>query len=288
LLDSSPRTHSAPSPPEDGLSGAALEVQRSRPFSGLVRAGFVARGVTYGVIGGLAAALAAGAGRGGGTATQQGALELIARAPLGRIVVMVAALGTLAYALWKLALGIIGHGPEGSAGHHLKDRVANLAGGLVYLGLFGVCVRVVIGSAGSGTSEQRKATVGVLGWPGGRLIVAAIGVTLIVVSVVQIYEAVKGKFAEDSKLEDMSDAVARTFYMLGRIGLCARAIVFVLIGYFFVRTAIDYRPTNGIGLDGALAAVQRQTLGPVLLAVVAAGLLIFAVFSLFEARYRRL
>jgi hypothetical protein len=288
LLGSSPRTHAAGSPPTEGLASAALDVQRSRPFSGLVRAGFVARALTYGVIGGLAAALAVGVGTGSGTPTQQGALQLIAEAPLGRVVLIAAALGLLAYALWKLALGIIGHGPEGSTGHDIRDRIANLGGGVVYLGFFGVAVRVVIGSAGNGTTEQRRATAGVLGWPGGRLVVAAVGMTLIVVSLVQIYEALTDKFADESKLEEMSQTCWRAFHILGRIGLSARALVFALTGYFGVRTAIEYRPSNGLGLDGALAAVQRRPFGPVLLGAVAAGLLIFAVFSLLEARFRRL
>jgi hypothetical protein len=40
----------------------ARGVQRSRTFEVLARTGFVARGVTYGVIGGIALALALGAG----------------------------------------------------------------------------------------------------------------------------------------------------------------------------------------------------------------------------------
>jgi hypothetical protein len=50
--------------------------ERSRLFQWLVRAGFVARGITYGLIGVLALALAAGAGTPGTAPNQQGALEL--------------------------------------------------------------------------------------------------------------------------------------------------------------------------------------------------------------------
>jgi Domain of Unknown Function (DUF1206) len=288
LLDASPRRDIRPSPPTDGVAGAALEAQRSAAFCGLVRAGFVARGVTYGVIAGIAAALAAGVGSAGGTPNQQGALTFIAQAPLGFIVVMAAAVGLLAYALWKLALGIIGHGPEGSAGHNAKDRIANVAGGIVYLSFFAVAVHVLIGASGNETSEQRQATAGVLGWPAGRFIVGLVGAILIGVSLFQIWEALCDQFTDDNKLLDMGRARARAFLVIGRVGLCARALVFVLIGYFFIRAAVEYRPSNGIGLDGTLAAVHGEPFGAVLLAAVAAGLLTFAVFSFFEARYRRL
>jgi Domain of Unknown Function (DUF1206) len=42
---------------------------------------------------------------------------------------------------------------------------------VVYLAFFSVAVRVLIGSAGNQTQDQRQATAGVLGWPGGRWLV---------------------------------------------------------------------------------------------------------------------
>src|SRR5579871_6288614 len=89
----------------------ALGVQRSRPFELLVRAGFVTRSVTYGVVGGIALALAVGAGSAPAAPDQQGALALIASVPLGRVAVAVAAVGLLAYALWKLGQAAFGRGP---------------------------------------------------------------------------------------------------------------------------------------------------------------------------------
>jgi Domain of Unknown Function (DUF1206) len=258
-------------------------------FCWTVRAGFAARGLTYGVIGGIAAALALGVGSLGGTPNQQGALELIAAAPLGRVVIVVAAAGLLGYALWKLGQAVIGRGPEGGGGPTFKDRIANLGGALVYFAFFAVAVRVLIGSAGGNeTAQQRQATAGVLHWPGGSVIVMAGGAVLIGISLFQIWEAACDKFADDNKLIEMSRRAARAFLIVGRIGLIARAAVFVLTGYFLIRTAIEFRTNNGIGIDGALAAVHGEPLGALLLGLVAAGLLIFAVFSFLEARYRRL
>src|ERR1700731_4828736 len=99
-------------PTRSKTAAQALNVERSSAFRVLVRAGFVARALTYGVIGGVAAALAVGAGASSGSANQQGALTLIAHAPLGRVVVGGAAIGLLMYAVWKLSLPIIGRGPE--------------------------------------------------------------------------------------------------------------------------------------------------------------------------------
>ena len=51
---------------------------------------------------------------------------------------------------------------------------------------------------------------------------------------------------------------------------------------------MDYNPREAIGLDGALAKVANQSYGHVGLGVVAAGLIAFGLYSLADARYRRI
>lgn len=253
----------------------------------LVRGGFVARGLTYGIIGGLALALALGGGAGEAT-NQQGALSLIATAPLGRVALFAAAVGLLAYALWKLGQAAFGEGPEGGGGTAWTDRVANLAGGVVYLGFFLLAGHVLVGHAANATAQQHAAAAGVLGWPGGRVLVAAAGAVLIAVSAAQVREAVTAGFCREVKTSAMSRRARSTFIAFGRVGLTSRAIVFALVGWFLVRTAVDYDPSNANGIDGALRTLAGQEYGSWLLGVVAAGLVGFAVFSVAEGLYRRL
>jgi Domain of Unknown Function (DUF1206) len=267
----------------------ARGVQRSRPFIVLARTGFVARAVTYGVIGGIALALALGAGAAPAAPNQQGALGLIAGAPLGRVALVVVCVGLLGYALWKLSQALFGSGPEGGGSPKLKDRISNGASGVAYLVLFAVAVRILLGGSGGGASgSPSHTTAGVLGWPGGAAIVAIAGGAFIAICAYQIYEALSGGFAENAKLGEMTEPERRTYMTVGRVGLCARSIVFGIVGYFLLQAAVSYDPHDAVGIDGVLARVHREPLGTVLLALVAAGLLVFACYSLFEARYRRL
>ncbi len=257
-------------------------------FGWLVRAGFVARAITYTVIAVLALALAVGIGIHPDSASPQGALAVIVGAPLGQVALAVISLALLAYALWKLVLAFRGRGPEGGGGHSFMDRLACLGGGLVYLAFFAVSVGVLAGSDGNGSAQPRRTAAELLGLPAGEVLCAVTALVLVVVSLYQAYDAICGKFADDNKIEQMSAGCHRVFMVIGRVGLLARALIFTLVGYFLLRAAIDLHAGTAVGVDGALDDVHRGPLGGWLLALVALGLLTFAAFSLLEARFRRL
>ena len=75
---------------------------------------------------------------------------------------------------------------------------------------------------------------------------------------------------------------------IGTVGHLARAVVFGLVGAFLVKAAVEYNAAAAVGLDGALAKVQHQTYGHFLLGIVACGLIAFALYSISDARYRRI
>ena len=86
----------------------------------------------------------------------------------------------------------------------------------------------------------------------------------------------------------MAPAARPWFAWAGTAGYVARGVVFGLAGAFLVKAAIEFEPREAVGLDGALAKLVNADHGPILLGIVAAGLLAFAVFSFAEARYRRI
>jgi Na+/melibiose symporter-like transporter len=65
-------------------------------------------------------------------------------------------------------------------------------------------------------------------------------------------------------------------------------VVFCLVGAFLINAAIDYNPNQAVGLDGALAKIDHASYGPLLLGLVTVGLIAFGVYSLSDARYRRI
>lgn len=264
--------------------GAGEGIGRSRLFAALARAGFVSRGLVYGIIGVLALRLAFGSG--GKITNQQGALHTVANQPLGKFLLVLVAIGLGGYSLWRLLRAAIGHGTEGS--DSTFERVAAVWSGLFYGAMCIVAVEIVMGSSGGSASNAKKETAGVFGWPEGKWIVGIAGAVMIGVGLYQGYRGITRKFLEDSKTEQMGPRMKEWIGRIGTIGHLARMVVFGLVGIFLIKAAIDFRASAAVGLDGALAKVLHHAYGTYLLGFVAAGLIAFALYSLSDARYRRI
>ena len=276
------RTPTKPQPFRDAQKSGE-KVAHSRGFEWLARSGFVARGLIYGIIGILAIKLAGGVG--GTTTNQQGALRTIAHQPFGKVLLIVVAIGLGGYALWRFVHALLGRGPEGSDSGF--DRIAALGSGIVYAGLCATAVEILLGSGG-GSGNASSTTAGVFGWPGGTWLVGIAGAVLIGIGLYQGYRGLSKDFLKDSKTEQMSSRVRNWIEWIGTFGHLARMVVFGLVGVFLIKSAVDYNPNKAVGLDGALAKIAHASYGPFLLGIISAGLIAFGVYSLSDARYRRI
>jgi len=268
-----------------GARSAGEDFVNSRAFEILARAGFVARGLVWGIIGALALELAVGWG--GKITNQQGALHTVAHQPGGHILLTLVAIGLGGYSLWRFVRAALGHGPEGADGGF--DRLAAAASGIAYAIVFALGVEILLGSGGSSSSHSPKlAAAGVLAWPAGRWLVSAAGFAMLGVAFYQGHRGLTKKFLDDTKVNEMSPLTRTWITIIGTVGLVARMVVFGLIGIFLVKAAIEYDPQQAVGLDGALAKIVNASYGPLLLGIVAAGLIAFALYSLSDARYRKI
>jgi Domain of Unknown Function (DUF1206) len=270
-------------------AGAATQrAAQSGWVEGLARYGLVAKGFSYGLVGVLAALLAAGLGS-GQAASREGALEVFAGESYGKALLVAVALGFIAYALWRLVQAIFDRDEEGSGAKGIAKRASYVGRVVIYGALAWGAFALLDGTGNdeSQTGEARRTTAQVFELPAGRWLVALGGLIFIGVGVFNGYRAVTQKFEENWKSGEMTDFERQWGPRLSSVGLLARFVVFSLIGVFLVKAAYEYEAKEAIGLDGALQKIVRASYGPVLLGVVAAGLLCYALFCFFEARYRR-
>jgi len=257
-------------------------------FKRLARFGMVARGTLYLVVALLALRIATGDFD--DRADKQGALQAVVRQPFGKVLIAALAVGFAGYALWRFVEAVIGPPNEKDRRKAAFKRLGYAARGLLYTGLFASTVTLLVG-ANEGESRENAATdwtARVLSWPGGRLLVAAVGLGVVGAGLYVGWRGWKQKFAKKLANHEMDSGERKWILRLGTVGSIARMVVFVLIGVLLVAAAAQTDPNAAVGVDGALRRLAARPWGPTLLSSVALGLAAFGLFSLAEARYRRL
>jgi hypothetical protein len=256
-------------------------------YAVIARGGLVAKGLSYGLVGVLALKLALGDG--GKATSRQGALQQLAQNTFGKIVLVLLALGFAAYALWRFIQAYAERpDAEDGAAKVWAKRAGYIGRGLVYAALTYSAIRILTGSGG-GESQNQKAhhsTAVVLSWPAGRWLVMAAGLGLVGVALWNLYRGLARKFEDKWRVARLTPAVRRWGARAGVVGHVARFVVFGLIGVFAVKAALDYKPRDAIGLDGALQKLAHASYGPWLLGLTAVGLFAYGVYCLVDARLR--
>ena len=248
------------------------------------RIGLGAQGICFGIIGVLAIGLAAGVG---GEATDpQGALDALARHGWARVLLVLLAVGFAGYTVWRLAQAVFDRGGMGSDGSGLFRRAIQLVQGITYGFLTWGSIKVLVGGGGQGGSEK-KAAAGVLGWPGGRELVGLIATVLVVTACVLVYWALSRRFQESLALHEMGEATERVTTVTGIIGLLSLAVVSAIVAWFLFKAAIAFEPSAPVGIGGALSKLAHAAYGQDLLAITAAGLIVFGCFDLLQAKYHK-
>ncbi|MFE5601826.1 DUF1206 domain-containing protein [Streptomyces coelicoflavus] len=252
---------------------------------GAARAGLTARGVIYLLVGVLALRIAFGAGN--RQADRGGALAELSDKPFGAVLLWALGAGLVGMALWRLSEAVFG--VTGKDGHTLRKRLPAAARCVFYAFVAYSVLAFAAGAGGSGSSDRqsRDVTARVMAMPAGRWLVGVAGAAIVVAGVVIGVQAVRRTFHKKMKLGGLSPRTRRLVDVTGVAGGAARGLVFAGAGAFAVRAAVAYEPDRAKGLDDTLRSFAGTSLGPWLLACVAAGLVLFGVFSFALARLRR-
>ncbi|MFH9610769.1 DUF1206 domain-containing protein [Streptomyces sp. NPDC017448] len=267
--------------------GHARRAANSKAVEAGARAGFVARGAIYALVGALALRIALSGG--GKQADRGGAVAEISEKPFGKILLWALGIALVGMALWRLSEALFGSvGPDG--GKPTKRAMA--AGRFVFYGFVAYSVlSFAAGGSGSGggSSDQQSqdVTAMTLGWPGGQWIVGIAGVGVACAGLWIAVRAMMRKYRKHLKMSTMSKRVRQAVDFTGVFGGTARGVVFATAGGFAVAAAIEHQADRTKGMDDTLRSFADTPVGPWLLVVIALGLVAFGVFSWANARYRK-
>lgn len=248
-------------------------------FELLARAGYVARGIVFLLVAGLALL----SGVASGQADTKSAVSQLLEQPFGRVWVGLIGLGLLGFVAWRLAQAFAdsdGHGKDKKA---IVIRLAMFGSAITYISLsIYALTQAFSGVRDDGGSGEEGLAQWVMSQPFGSYLAMAIGAGFIIGGVITSVKGITRKFEKYLRLP-------RSNGMLGMIciyGLVARGLVFAITGALFAYAGFTVDPEQAGSMSDALGSVRQLPFGGILFVVIAGGLAAFGVYNLVEARYR--
>lgn len=250
------------------------------------RAGLLSRAAIWLIISMLAARLAVvGQPEPGAEPDKSGALRTLARQPFGRALLVLLLLGFVAMIVWA---GIEAARSRDRGGKPDWQHALVATGrGAAYAGLALTTLPLVSGNEEEGGTDQAQLTARVLGWPGGRLLVGAVALSLLAAAAYNIYRALSKRYEahwDRGRMDDRARRIAGRLEIGGNFG---HALVFALVGWFLLMAAWQFDSSEPKGLDESLATLVRQPNGRLLCALVALGMAAWGINAIGQARWRK-
>jgi fumarate reductase subunit D len=270
-------------------AGKAVKDAAANPqLEFLERLGYVARGALYAVMGLLALGIALGLG--GGKATDlSGSLVFLIGNPYGKVVLVVMIIGLVAYSLWGFVRAIFDPLHRGDDASGIVARLGFVSSAISYavIALFGL--QILAGAAGPTSGDGTQKTVAkVLAHPFGGRITIIVGVFAIGIGFGQFVEAYRATFKRDLKSAEMTASEKTIAVGLGRFGMFARGVTFLVVGWFLIQAGLHHDAGQAHGFGGAFLFLLGEPYGHLLLAVIALGFVALGLHSFACARWVRL
>lgn len=267
-----------------------LFIKRLATSSGLElaeRLGYLVRGALYAVMGLLALSIALQIGP-GKTTDLQGSLVFLASNSLGKAVLVVAAVGLTAYSIWGLVRAIYDPLRRGSDASGYLERFGFVTSAVSYALIVVFALQLLTGSSTPASTSTQTYIATILTHPGGGLLTILVGLFTLGIGIGQFIEAYRAIFAKDFKSAQMTPSARKWAIRLGRFGMFARGVIFLIIGWFILQAGLHNTPGVVQGFGGAFVFLLAQPYGRLLLGVVALGFIALGLHSWACARWVRL
>lgn len=243
------------------------------------RAGYMARGAVFLIIGYFAfrAAFATGEAMG-----EKDAIDEMAGSGIGIILLVALVLALAAFSAWRLFqvfFDIDGHGTD-AKGLFIRAGLTISAFAYGALAFYAASLLIGLGSGGGGNGIVAAAYDAGFGvW-----LTYAIAAGMAAAGAAH---AVKGAKAGFEKYMSIP-ADRRWLKPVCQFGLIARGVTFFILAGLLVTGAASYRSGDTPGIDTALSAMAGWSYGWVLLSATGLGLIAFGIYAFAEAAYRRI
>lgn len=252
------------------------------------KVGLVALGTVYSLIGTLTFAAALNLG----DASEQGkvsqVLGWVQEQAFGQILLALITLGLLCYTIWRFIEAILDTDKQGNGIQGLALRTSYLSYGVIYATLTYYAARLLF-TEGSSTNEDETTRASVaqelLQLPYGSWLVGAFALGTVGVGIFQLYLALSGTYRqiiEECKIDTRAKEI---LIRSGQVGYVARAIVWLIVGYFLLQAALQADSSEAGDTDTALNYLEYHY-GSLTLALTGLGLVCYGIFQFARAKYQ--
>ena len=260
----------------------------------LARAGYAGKGLLYFVVGFLAVKAAVGMGGDVG-GSKNALLALAGEGTLGTILLWVIGIGLVGYAVWNTLRAFLDPENDDSVPKRLFFGLSAGIHGVLAYWVFSSVIgggssggSSSGGGSGSGSGGTQGMVATALGWGvAGQILVGLAGLGILGFGLYQLYKAYKVDLSDKLMMGRMSESVRKFTRFVGRFGLAARGVIFVMVGAFIAFAAFQSDSSEAGGLGSALKTLGGVG-GGIALGLVAAGLAAYGLYMIVESKYRRI
>ncbi len=252
--------------------------------------GLVSLGVVYFLVGILTFASAIDFSGEGNKGKISQILQWVQDQVFGQVLLAIITVGLLCYTVWRFIEAIFDTDNKGNGLRGLALRASYLSYGAIYGAITYYAARLLLSQGGGSappSEEDTRETVAqkLLELPYGQWLVGAFALGTAGVGVFQLYLALSGTYRsiiEESKIDTRAKEI---LIRSGQIGYVARAVVWLIIGYFLLLAAISSNSRAAGNSQTALNYLEYEY-GTLTLATVSLGLVCYGVFQFARAKYQ--
>jgi len=265
-----------------------VSLKSTPKVSSFAKVGLVAKGIVY-VLLGIFAFMAAFhlGGQSTSNTNKRGVFDFIQEQTGGQILLALVALGLASYTIWRFFQAFKDTEHKGKNAKAFAVRGRYLFSGLVYGSLTFLVIRMLFFSSNDSNDTRNEGIAKeLLSQPAGQILAGIVALIFIGVGVYQVYYGLSEKFKKHVNKVVPSNG-SQYLMAAGKIGYVARGIVWLIIGWLFVKAALEANAAKAGDTEDAFQFLATASYGSYLLGSVGLGLCCYGFFNFIRARYER-
>lgn len=245
----------------------------------IARLGYAAKGVVFVLVGWIAIRAAMATGDPGGATD---ALASLTDERGGQLMLMIIAIGLFAHVIWRAVQALLDPEHSGTDAKRIGVRLFHALSGIIYASLASTAWQLSRGERRGSENGQEIWVARMLEQPFGQWLVMLAGLAVIGYGLHQLVKAARGDV--NKRMQPGGQIDPQWLSLVGRIGVAARGLVLLPIGWFVFAAGREYRAAEAANLDEVLQMLGHGWL----LVAVGVGLIAYGLHQVAKAVYRRI